>query len=258
MMLKTLTKKQITEMNAIRWWHRIAVGFDAEGTIIYTPGEVAHGPSSGDWPTTRFGLPEDLTGRTVLDVGGWDGFFSFEAEERGASLVHSVDIPAGDGGNWGGTDGFEFAKRLLGSEVRCSALDLDSDTPKSFCATGYDVVLCYGVLYHVKNPLRCIENLFLLTKPGGLCLIETARDPDDTLKNYAAWCLLPGRHDDPTNFWYPSEGGLRTALEVAGFTLIETHYDDGQRMTVRAYRPMPAADKKSTEDKKSTTDKTGG
>ena len=236
MMLTTLTKKQIAEMNRIRWWHRIPVGLDAGGEVVYTPGEVSHGPDGGDWPTTRFGLPEDLAGKTVLDVGGWDGFFSFEAERRGASLVHNVDIPVGDGGNWGGTDGFEFAKRILGSEVYSDALDLDSDAPRSFNGSGYNVVLCYGVLYHVKNPLRCIENLFLLTKPGGICLIETARDPDDTLKDYAAWCLLPGRHDDPTNFWYPSEGGLRTALGYVGFSSVDLVYDDGQRMTVCAHR----------------------
>lgn len=33
----------------------------------------------------------DLTGKTVLDVGAWDGFFSFTAEERGAKRVVSFD-----------------------------------------------------------------------------------------------------------------------------------------------------------------------
>jgi len=32
-------------------------------------------------------LPEDLAGKSVLDIGAWDGFFSFECERRGASRV---------------------------------------------------------------------------------------------------------------------------------------------------------------------------
>src|SRR5256885_14814317 len=38
----------------------------------------------------RFPIPQDLTGKRVLDIGPWDGWFSFEAERRGASVT-SVD-----------------------------------------------------------------------------------------------------------------------------------------------------------------------
>jgi tRNA (mo5U34)-methyltransferase len=34
-----------------------------------------------------FLLPPDLTGKRVLDVGTWDGWFVFEAERRGASVA---------------------------------------------------------------------------------------------------------------------------------------------------------------------------
>src|SRR6478609_11842597 len=35
----------------------------------------------------RFPLPADLHGKRVLDVGAWDGWFSFEMERRGAEVV---------------------------------------------------------------------------------------------------------------------------------------------------------------------------
>ena len=63
-------------VGAIRWAHRIDLG-----NGIVTPGL---------WDTpailNRLKLPQDLTGQTVLDVGCWDGFYSFEAERRGAPL----------------------------------------------------------------------------------------------------------------------------------------------------------------------------
>jgi tRNA (mo5U34)-methyltransferase len=32
-------------------------------------------------------ISDDLTGKTVLDVGAWDGFFTFELERRGAKVT---------------------------------------------------------------------------------------------------------------------------------------------------------------------------
>src|SRR6266436_2822961 len=36
-------------------------------------------------------IPQDLTGKTVLDIGAWDGYFSFEFERRGAKRVLAID-----------------------------------------------------------------------------------------------------------------------------------------------------------------------
>jgi tRNA (mo5U34)-methyltransferase len=33
---------------------------------------------------SQFPIPENLTGKRVLDIGAWDGWFSFEMERRGA------------------------------------------------------------------------------------------------------------------------------------------------------------------------------
>ena len=72
------------------------------------PHQVISRPDNGASPLSHEGLirrrfdrrlrllkiPDDLTGWTVLDIGAWHGFFSFECERRGADRVLAVDIDA--------------------------------------------------------------------------------------------------------------------------------------------------------------------
>ncbi|MDO8424726.1 MAG: hypothetical protein Q7S70_02185, partial [bacterium] len=66
------------------WWHGVELGYG-----IVSPGHhggISH--PSGDKAILRhMNLPENLTGKSVLDIGAWDGFYSFAAEKRGASKV---------------------------------------------------------------------------------------------------------------------------------------------------------------------------
>jgi tRNA (mo5U34)-methyltransferase len=233
-MLKKLTRKQIDAMNAIRWWHRIAVGLDENGGVVYTPGEVHHGEDGGAWPRTRFGIPDDLTGKTVLDIGAWDGFFSFYCEERGAANVMAMDVPEDGGGHWGGaTTGFDFAKKLRGSKVGFRSGNLQERDILELSSKDYDLVLCYGVLYHLDNPFTAIENLFVLTKPGGICLIETAVEMDRQLAHLESWNLHANHVGDRTNKWYPTRKGLIETCKRAEFAECEIIADIGERITVR-------------------------
>lgn len=58
------------------------------GNGVTTPGWSNPARDKLPW----FGLPDDMTGWRVLDVGCAEGFFSFEAERPGASEVLSVDF----------------------------------------------------------------------------------------------------------------------------------------------------------------------
>ena len=60
-------------VEALRWYHTIDLG----------QGVITKGVDNTPQRLTRMGLPENLSGLSVLDVGAWDGFFSFEAERRG-------------------------------------------------------------------------------------------------------------------------------------------------------------------------------
>ena len=69
------------DVAAIRWFHTIDLG---DG--IVTPGQDESARKLG-W----LHLPHSLQGKSVLDVGARDGFFSFEAERRGATRLVAVD-----------------------------------------------------------------------------------------------------------------------------------------------------------------------
>src|SRR5687768_11321825 len=66
-------------VNAIPWYHSIDLGHG-----VVTPGDSKTAPLTGDE------LP-DFSGRSVLDIGAWDGYYSFLAERQGASRVVALD-----------------------------------------------------------------------------------------------------------------------------------------------------------------------
>jgi tRNA (mo5U34)-methyltransferase len=218
-----IIRRSSVDQEQIRWWHRINM---PDGS--YTPGIVFHGPDGGDWPTTRFGMPENLIGKTVIDVGAWDGFFSFEAEKRGAKSVLAADCDRSEGGNWGGTKGFNYAKKKLKSKVKFRRLNIE----KPGCADGFgafDLVLCYGVLYHLKCPLLAIENLSKLTKDGGRCLVETAISKDTIIPSLE---YRPGYEDDPTNFFFPNREWIELAAKENGFKNTRLFHESSDKRAV--------------------------
>src|ERR1700722_10352324 len=59
----------------------------------------------------------DLNGRTVLDIGAWNGFFSFEAKRRGSGRVLATDSYCWAHPRIRGRETFEIARSALGLEV---------------------------------------------------------------------------------------------------------------------------------------------
>lgn len=210
-------------MKDIKFWHRVKL---PDGT--YTPGEVNHGPDGGDWPTTRFGLPADFIGKSVIDIGAWDGFFSFEAERRGARHVIASNPLPPKGPN---LEGFYYLQDVLNSNVDQLMLDIEEPNQEF---TEYNVVLFYGVLYHLKSPLVAMENVFKLTAPGGMCLLETAMTMDASAQSYTPMLVYaPNTEDDVTNFFYPNEAWINTVSKTVGFTDCIRLYVGDNRMTFK-------------------------
>ncbi|MDQ3676028.1 MAG: DUF1698 domain-containing protein [Actinomycetota bacterium] len=162
-------------------------------------------------------LPTDLRGKTVLDIGAWDGFFSFEAERRGAERVVAVDSFAWDGSVGTAKAGFELARQALGSrveDVEVDVLDLDAEQLGRF-----DVVLCLGVLYHMRHPLLALEKVASVT--SGMLILETEVDMTWTRRPAAAF--YPGHelHLDPTNWWGPNPEAVIGMLRAVGLERVE-------------------------------------
>ena len=78
-------KAQLEEMaeSVGFWWHSIDLGQGVVTKGFKTPETLQHELESLRLP--------DLRDKTVLDIGAWDGFFSFEAEKRGAKRVVAFD-----------------------------------------------------------------------------------------------------------------------------------------------------------------------
>src|SRR5687768_12760300 len=67
------------------------------------------------WSFIRHELDQiDFAGKTVLDIGCWDGYWSFYAERRGAKSVLAADDQTQ---NWAGSSGILLAKELMGSSI---------------------------------------------------------------------------------------------------------------------------------------------
>ena len=150
----------------------------------------------------------DLTGRSVLDVGACDGFYSFEAERRGAARVVASDYWTW---TWPGSDArrnFDLAHEALSSRVEPVEVSVEELTPERVGGT-FDVVLFLGVLYHAPDPLGYLRRVRSVT--GDMAIIETAVDLLDI--EVPAARLLPGgfveqRRQQPLRAESPRRGGL--------------------------------------------------
>jgi tRNA (mo5U34)-methyltransferase len=136
------------------WHQRFRLAGD-----VYTPGS-----NDIEWLARTSGLPQDLTGKTVLDLGTTNGGAAFEAERRGARRVFATDIvPAA----WFGFDRLHDFLRSKVEFRKISIYELDSVLNEQF-----DIVIFWGVLYHLRHPLLGIDNVRGVTRE--LLLLETA------------------------------------------------------------------------------------
>lgn len=203
-----------------RWWHTIELPFG-----VTTPGLLDHRPNVAAW-----GLPSDLGGKTVLDVGCLDGFWSFEAEKRGAKYVLAVDSWVSD--LHCNERGFLTAHALLGSKVESEWVDLFDLTPEKYGR--FDLILCLGVLYHLRHPLLGLERLAQLCR--GQLILETAIDPraQDCSMKFDECDEL---NQDPTNWWEPSLECVVAMLRSCGFGGVRPVHVDGPRAVFHAFAP---------------------
>jgi tRNA (mo5U34)-methyltransferase len=195
------------EVAKITWWHRIDLGHG-----VVTPG-VDDTPEK----LKTLGFPEDLTGMTVLDIGAWDGFFSFEAERRGADRVLAIDSCYRDGESWQTNSGFDLAHRVLNSKVEHREMDVLDVSPEEIGR--FDLVLFLGVLYHMRHPLLALEKVFSVT--GKQLILETHADM--LLHNRPAMAFYPEKEleNDPTNWCGPNSAAVKAMLKSVGFRKVE-------------------------------------
>ena len=103
-------------------------------------------------------LPEDLSGKMLLDVGCGTGWFSRKAMERGARVT-SLDV---------GLNLLEQVGRKCSSQC-C----LGSICALPFADGTFDVVISSEVIEHVPEPHLAVRELVRVLKPGGVLALTT-------------------------------------------------------------------------------------
>lgn len=205
------------------WYHCIDLG----------NGNVTKGTFDIRPYLSKYGFPDDLRGKRVLDVGRASGFFSFELEKRGASVI-ATDLPnpfckdyvGGEitrsilKARFGEKDRNDFstAHKALGSKVVAavaSLYDLSNALNERF-----DLVFVGSVLCHVRDPAGALHQVFAVTKESGRVIVA---NPIVRTWSRQALMRLHGLDGESlTTWWLPNKQALEHLMRAAGFQNVRT------------------------------------
>ncbi|HEX3653230.1 MAG TPA: TIGR04290 family methyltransferase [Rhizomicrobium sp.] len=192
----------------------------------------------GDYPAVKWrrfsaALPQDLRGKSVLDIGCNAGFYSMEMKRRGAARVLGIDSDEDylrQARFAAGVNGFDIEFREL------SVYDVGALGEK------FDIVIFMGVLYHLRHPLLALDLIrehavrellvFQSMQRGSADMGAFAQDYDFWDKDAFDLPEFPKLHfiehryaGDPTNWWVPNRACAEAMLRSAGFE-ITAHPED--------------------------------
>ena len=220
-----ILKDQENQITNIGTNHR---SFNFNGSFKLPSG----GKSIGDQGdiTFRLNFIPDLKNKTFLDIGSEEGYAVFNAIEKNAKFAKGLNIYEDKEYDF-------FPNRLRGKGVtprkRADIEETQNFLTKEYKLTGssklkfeyknvynlgdekFDFVFCFGVLYHLKNPYKAIENLFEVTNET--LIIETQGIKNDGYLN--------AKIDDSDGFVRHSSNSLKFLLKRAGFKRVEILVD---------------------------------
>ena len=187
----------------------------------------------GDYPSIKWrefaeSIPDDLTGRTVLDVGCNGGFYSIEMKRRGAAHVIGID-----------SDPRYLAQARFAAEVAGLDIDFRQMSVYELPSLGqmFDIVLFMGVLYHLRHPLLALDILHEFVCSDMLVfqsMLRGSAATGDVKSDYQFWqsshfddesyprmYFVEDKYSgDPTNWWIPNRACAEAMLRSAGFTIV--------------------------------------
>lgn len=201
---------------------------------LHLPGGVQTAPNHhfGDFPRFKWEpiarhVPEDLTGKRVLDIGCNAGFYSFAFAERGAQVL-GIDI------NPHYLKQARWAAEVLGMAGRTRFQSgTVYDVPE--LGEGFDIIVFMGVFYHLRYPmlaLDCVAQMkpelmifqsLSFGDPHSVADTGGARFQDRDRLEAPGWPKLAFIEKefsgDPTNWWVPNRAAILAMLATAGFSV---------------------------------------
>lgn len=201
------------EVNSHRWFHEIDFG-----NGILSPGAIK---SDKLRRISNAVFDRPINGKTVLDIGCWDGAQSLEALRRGARRVLAADHYVWNSGA-GDRRSVELVREHLAPSMEIMDIDVHELTPER--VGEFDVVLFLGVLYHLKDPFCTLERVARLVKEVLVVESRILRFPWPW--PYARFWPGTELDGDPTNWWTFTERCVVDMLKGVGFRKVKTFRPD--------------------------------
>ena len=145
-------------------------------------------------------IPDDLTGKSILDLGCSDGFYSFLCEQRNANRILATDneefkfstftkhanrIPAADHEEFERykivhTNNTELCKKLLDSKIEYKKLDVYN---VDLLEETFDFVLFFGLYYHLTDMISALKKIYSVVNES-VFLAGHILDSEDPIMYY--------------------------------------------------------------------------
>lgn len=215
-------EQQVAELGP--WFHNLSLL-----GVQTAPSHFLGDYPSVKWKNFQHALPEDLTGKSVLDIGCNSGFYSLEMKRRGAARVLGVDHD----------DHYlaqaKFAAQVLNVDIEYRKMSV-YELPE--LKEQFDLVLFMGVFYHLRHPLLALDILRQhVTKDWFVfqSMQRGSRTRPRIEDDYAFWQTdmfeLPGYpkmhfveksySQDWTNWWIPNRACSEAVLRSSGFRIVD-------------------------------------
>lgn len=193
------------EIQALRWFHQIDFG---DGVL--SPGWIK---ASKIRRMSRMIFDRPVAGRSVLDIGCWDGAYSIEAARRGAARVLATDHFAWAPESWGDRRCFDLARDRLAPSIEALDIDLPDLTVER--VGQFDIVLFCGVFYHLRHPFQVLEQVAALATQT--LVVESRLIAPFSRRPVMRFYPNDELDGDPTNWWSPNRACMEAMLHSLGF-----------------------------------------
>jgi tRNA (mo5U34)-methyltransferase len=206
------------------WFHNIHL---PDGTSTAPDHFLGNFPAF-KWDQIKKFIPDDLSGKTALDIGCNAGFYSIELAKRGADVL-AIDLDPHylKQGKWV-SEQFALEDKIEFRQMQVYDL--------AHMEQRFDIIWFMGVFYHLRYPILALDIVAqkvkeilifqTLTMPG-----ENIIDPPENLginereimmdEGWPKMAFIEKRlNNDPTNWWAPNASCIEAVMNTCGLKTI--------------------------------------